>query len=925
MAWFSLSTFSPTTFTFTGNPYVPGVPGFLSPADVLVTDFTGGFSLLAPAPLLGLDPQDELDALDTPGVPEPPSLVALGLLLFITARAARKRRRQARGLGAGPLVIIGVAALSAPTFAWAAGADKFTAAKSITELPLTDDTNIKAFGRDTGEPTRTTAGCTATADPNFGVFGTAWFTYTPPATARLVAHTFGSTYNTVLAVFRAGNPDQIGNLVLVACNDNALWDTEGDTNFDVLHSQLVFTATAGTKYYFQIGRHADQTQFDLKFSLGVLQNAALLVTGYEMWAENRTHLEQALRRSPIWSHAVIVQLGAPNQNDLAQAINATYAGIPDDGISLFLYSGHGAKLRGQGRRRRDPGPPIDRAPPDEGAGQADELILPRSDLQIIDDDIGALFQDVRGRRVLVFDNCFSAGLIDTDTDFRQARSSVFLFSSGADQPSASVNVASANSQFQWGGARERHKHSWFSGSLITGLSRPGAENVAAADTNPKDGKVTVGEWFAFADKAVGEIRTAWNATGPDPLEVMDPELYDKEAPERKRADNIVIFTYTAGTPLLEHPGPTFEQRRLTDDSQQNEGHDVVSHQCGDCCEDFGDAPDPVASTPGEYPTRSDNAGPSHLNATKEENCPCPPSDQMALEWLGARIDAELDADPERDGLDRDLDGRDGDANDDAVTFKIVAPAALQIDVGVSILDRNIEAEDGTVGYDASDELKRLYLNAWADWDADGVWSQSDKIIGQAAGEFAIDPRADPQFLDDNKASYRFTVPVPSTAAAGEIHFRFRLDFGEDVGQIRAVDATLHEEKGTAQFGEVEDYCIVLVPLFTGTSPPVTGSTGTLTLSNNLAVTHLFSWTSSDSVLGPIVVDDVSARTWNYFPATASNPARLVFVGSRADTSIYGDVLFAPYNRAVVDVVKGTRRVRYLLKSSDCPMPAVAGT
>jgi hypothetical protein len=76
-ALFSLSPFSPSTFTFTGNPYAPCVRDFLSPADVCVTDFTGGFALWATAADIGLRPDDNVDALDT--VPEPTTIVFMAL------------------------------------------------------------------------------------------------------------------------------------------------------------------------------------------------------------------------------------------------------------------------------------------------------------------------------------------------------------------------------------------------------------------------------------------------------------------------------------------------------------------------------------------------------------------------------------------------------------------------------------------------------------------------------------------------------------------------------------------------------------------------------------------------------------------------------------------------------------------------------
>jgi hypothetical protein len=113
-ALFSLTPFSPSTFTFTGNSYVPGVKGSLSPADILFTDFTGSFSLWASAADIGLLPGDNVDALDTV-VPEPATwfLLASALpALAVTRRAVRRGRRRASGAGGYSAVTIVSAELS---------------------------------------------------------------------------------------------------------------------------------------------------------------------------------------------------------------------------------------------------------------------------------------------------------------------------------------------------------------------------------------------------------------------------------------------------------------------------------------------------------------------------------------------------------------------------------------------------------------------------------------------------------------------------------------------------------------------------------------------------------------------------------------------------------------------------------------------
>lgn len=112
---------------------------------------------------------------------------------------------------------------------------------------------------------------------------------------------------------------------------------------------------------------------------------------------------------------------------------------------------------------------------------------------------------------------------------------------------------------------------------------------------------------------------------------------------------------------------------------------------------------------------------------------------------------------------------------------------------------------------------------------------------------------------------------------------------------------------------------VMAPLntrtFTGNSPDVAGSQGALYLMPNLAADRMFRWVSNDTVLGPIDTGFIRATRW----VVIGN--RLVFQGNGAkdfgcpnvnEIRIYGDVLFAPQNRAVIDVTNGARRVRYLI-------------
>lgn len=73
---------------------------------------------------------------------------------------------------------------------------------------------------------------------------TVWYAYTETSNQTAIADTFGSDYDTVLAVY-TGPPQatRFADLTLVTCNDN-----QGG-----LQSEVSFSAQAGTTYYFQVG------------------------------------------------------------------------------------------------------------------------------------------------------------------------------------------------------------------------------------------------------------------------------------------------------------------------------------------------------------------------------------------------------------------------------------------------------------------------------------------------------------------------------------------------------------------------------------------------------------------------------------------------------------------------------------------------
>jgi uncharacterized repeat protein (TIGR01451 family) len=270
--------------------------------------------------------------------------------------------------------------------------------------------------------------------------------------------------------------------------------------------------------------------------------------------------------------------------------------------------------------------------------------------------------------------------------------------------------------------------------------------------------------------------------------------------------------------------------------------------------DFGDAPD------GPYPTKKGSNGPRHLSfyrewigpfnsgdptASREPNaCATQGSDQDGSDNLGAGC------------LGKDLDGFDN------FTVAIIAPGKIKVDFDVSAAVAGYGFDGGNAGvttlkpdckllpmsgtpdtplhqrvamrYDAANPEERLYVNLWADWNADGVFEAH--LIGGApvdAEDFGADGgyTLGEQFVDANKDgvwnpsesftdaagmptrhfSCEFAAPVPPPPGI-EQWLRLRVDYGENEGQfIRHGDAFEEEPlhvpaayTGGAVWGEVED-------------------------------------------------------------------------------------------------------------------------
>ena len=120
--------------------------------------------------------------------------------------------------------------------AWAApGNDNLAAATAIAAVPATESGDTTGASLEPGEP-----------QPCGSIGSTVWYTVTPSQDGTIIFDTFGSTYDTVLAVHQGTS---MGSLVLRACND----DSTG------LQSKVTVPVSAGVTYSIQVGGFVGQT------------------------------------------------------------------------------------------------------------------------------------------------------------------------------------------------------------------------------------------------------------------------------------------------------------------------------------------------------------------------------------------------------------------------------------------------------------------------------------------------------------------------------------------------------------------------------------------------------------------------------------------------------------------------------------------
>ncbi|WP_406661674.1 matrixin family metalloprotease [Methanolobus sp. ZRKC3] len=263
----------------------------------------------------------------------------------------------------------------------------------------------------------------------------------------------------------------------------------------------------------------------------------------------------------------------------------------------------------------------------------------------------------------------------------------------------------------------------------------------------------------------------------------------------------------AGPPVSTMHGsiwPDDLSKRSLEDSDKNAANFLYTP-------DLGDAPDPFTGQ-NQYPSIVHDGSGRTLNGIQLLS-PARGAEHLfgyqpaghAFEWLGGTVETAGDR------IECEAKVTDKDEHDDGVRFvNFTDIPGKKFKVIVNVSTSGMASR-----YGVND---MLYLNAWIDWDSDGRWTQFEQIIEWKGGPGLNDSATKgkllnpatpwPSTTNSRELEFEVTVPsytIPTYRLEEPFYSRFRLDYDENIGESEDIDGTLEQDKGAAQFGEVEDY------------------------------------------------------------------------------------------------------------------------
>jgi len=247
--------------------------------------------------------------------------------------------------------------------------------------------------------------------------------------------------------------------------------------------------------------------------------------------------------------------------------------------------------------------------------------------------------------------------------------------------------------------------------------------------------------------------------------------------------------------------------------------------------DLGDGRDPGVGLPDSFPTRIRAGKGRSLNNVDLDVIgngamhlyDSAPGSGARTEMLGFGVDGEcnprqVDLDSFDDGV-RFVNGRVFSPDADKIVSVTISHARWQrygLDAcagGVNAGQRCTLDDQCPDSRCAPDPTTFLYLNGWCDWNDDGLWDDFGEKVVKEAPINPLEPK-DGWVAGLRDVGTMGTItkeividPQPSSSMAEEFFCRFRLDWGEDAGEVANLSGNLDQSSGIAQYGEVEDYLV----------------------------------------------------------------------------------------------------------------------
>ena len=227
--------------------------------------------------------------------------------------------------------------------------------------------------------------------------------------------------------------------------------------------------------------------------------------------------------------------------------------------------------------------------------------------------------------------------------------------------------------------------------------------------------------------------------GPDPNNDADEDTdengVDDAAPQTNGISSLPITLTAGGEP-------------------QGNGYSNRTLDFGFVSYDMGDLPDTgVGTGSGNYQTRLNDNGARHVIDGQT--------------YLGAGVDTEIDGLPNIPATGDDTNPSGQPDDEDGIVFLEPIMPGQPFDVQITA------STDG-------------FLNAWFDFDGDGVLGAGEQVAGDRA-------------ITSGTATYTLTAPASATPFTETLYSRFR--FTRNSGEVSA-------PIGTASNGEVEDYVLL---------------------------------------------------------------------------------------------------------------------